>query len=291
MTASPPQRESVDLHLHTLISDGAISPRELVRRATSEGHRAIALSDHDTTHGLAEAAQAAAELEGAPQLIPAIELTVQVPGQGSVHVLGYGIDPEGQDLQAAAAENRAGKRERMQAILDGLRERERIEIDYADLAEGRGPDAYVGRHHAAAVLVRRGVVKTRQKAFRRYLKDARVPQPRVVDAARGIAAIHAAGGVAVLAHPTPHDLKRHLKPLQRAGLDGIEVYRPRGAAHHRERVARLAERDGLLVTGGSDWHGHYPDPPFGHWSAPGRILEPLLEAIRGRGGRESLSET
>lgn len=279
---------SVDLHLHTLISDGLVTPRELVRRATSEGHRAIALSDHDTTEGLAEAAQAARELEGAPQLIPAIELTVQVPGQGSVHVLGYGVDPAGAELQAAAAENRAGKRARMQAILDGLKARERIEIDYEDLAAGRGPDAYVGRHHAAAILVRRGIVKTRQKAFRRYLKDARVPEPEVVDAGRGIAAIQAAGGVAVLAHPTPHDLKRHLKPLQRAGLDGIEVFRPRGAAHHRQRVGRLAEREGLLVTGGSDWHGHYPDPPFGHWSAPERILEPLLEAIRARGGREAL---
>jgi 3',5'-nucleoside bisphosphate phosphatase len=279
---------SVDLHLHTLISDGLVTPRELIRRAANEGHRAIALSDHDTTQGLAEAAQAASDFEGAPQLIPAIELTLQVEGQGSVHVLGYGIDPEGQELQAAAAENRAGKRARMQAILEGLRQRERIDIDYEDLAAGRGPDAYVGRHHAAAILVRRGVVKTRQKAFRRYLKDARVPEARVVDAARGIAAIQAAGGVAVLAHPTPHDLKRHLKPLQRAGLDGIEVFRPRGAAHHRERVARLAERDGLLVTGGSDWHGHYPDPPFGHWSAPERILEPLLEAIRDRRGLESL---
>lgn len=280
---------SVDLHLHTLISDGLVTPRELVRRAASEGHRAIALSDHDTTQGLAEAAQAASEFANAPQLIPAIELTVQVPGQGSVHVLGYGIDPAGEELQAAAAENRAGKRERMHAILAGLRERERIEIDYDDLAAGRGEDAYVGRHHAAAILVRRGIVKTRQKAFRRYLKDAKVPEPQVIDAARGIAAIQAAGGVAVLAHPTPHDLKRHLKPLQRAGLDGIEVFRPRGAAHHRDRVARLAERDGLLVTGGSDWHGHYPDPPFGHWSAPERILEPLLAAIRARGGREALS--
>lgn len=275
---------SVDLHLHTLISDGTITPSELVLRATREGHRAIALSDHDTTQGLAEAAATAARLEGAPQLIPAIELTVQVPHYGSVHVLGYGVDPEAEELQSVAAENRAGKRARMHAILSELLEREKIRIDYEDLAAGRGDDAYVGRHHAAAILVRRGVVKTRQKAFRRYLKDSRVPEPKVVDAARGIEAIHAAGGVAVLAHPTPHDLKRHLRPLLKAGLDGIEVYRPRGAVAHRERVATLAADEGLLVTGGSDWHGHYPGPPFGHWSAPERILEPLLEAISSRGG-------
>ena len=280
---------SVDLHLHTTISDGSISPAELVRRATAEGHRAIALSDHDTTAGLAEAAATAAGLAGAPQLIPALELTAQVHGAGSVHILAYGIDPAAPELAAIAARNRAGKRARMAAILSELAEREGIRIDYEELAAGRGPDAYVGRHHAAAALVRRGIVKKRQKAFRRYLRDEKVPPAEVVDAREGLAAIHAAGGVAVLAHPTGFDLKRHLAPLIAAGLDGIEVHRPRGAVAHRQRVAGLAERHGLLVTGGSDWHGHYPEPPFGQWSAPESVLEPLLAAIAARGGVQALS--
>ncbi|MBL4848746.1 MAG: PHP domain-containing protein [Planctomycetes bacterium] len=279
---------TVDLHLHTLVSDGAVTPTELVRRATLEGHQAIAISDHDTTAGLAEAARAARVLEGAPQLIPAIELTVQIPHGGTVHVLGYGVDPAAPELAEVAAENRAGKRARMRAILAGLKEREGISVSYEELAAGRGEDAYVGRHHAAAILVRRGIVKTRQKAFRRYLKDSRVPEPVVVDAARGLAAIRAAGGVTVLAHPTPHDLKKHFKSLLKSGLDGLEVHRPRGAASHRERVGALAAQEGLLVTGGSDWHGHYPDPPFGHWAAPDRLLEPLLAAISARGGQLSL---
>ena len=259
-----------------------------MQRATAEGHRAIALSDHDTTAGLAEAAAAARALSGAPQLIPALELTAQVADAGSVHILAYGIDLAAPALAAAAAYNRAGKRARMAAILAQLAEREGIRIDYEELAAGRGEDAYVGRHHAAAALVRRGLVKKRQKAFRRYLKDERVPSAEVVDAREGIAAIHAAGGVAVLAHPTGFDLKRHLKPLLAAGLDGIEVHRPRGALAHRQRVGELALRLGLLVTGGSDWHGHYPDPPFGQWSAPESILEPLLEAIAARGGVAAL---
>lgn len=274
----------VDLHLHTTISDGALEPAELVRRAVAEARLAIAVSDHDTVAALGEVGAAAARAPVPLHVIPALELTAQVEGAGSVHVLGYGVRPDDPTLAAVTARNRAGKRARLAAILTGLQTREGISIDYEELAAGRGPDAYVGRHHAAAALVRRGLVKKRQKAFQRYLRDDRVPPADVVGAVEGIAAIHAAGGVAVLAHPTGDDLRRHLRPLLAAGLDGIEVHRARGAPAHKQRVAQAAERHGLLVTGGSDWHGHYPDPPFGHWSAPESLLPGLLAAIEARGG-------
>jgi len=94
-----------------------------------------------------------------------------------------------------------------------------------------------------------------------------------------LAAIHAAAGLAVLAHPTDRDLKRHLGPLRAMGLDGIEVHRPRAVGHLRERVERAARRHGLLVTGGSDWHGRYPDPPLGTWRVPEGVVSEALARL------------
>ncbi|RMG11661.1 MAG: PHP domain-containing protein [Planctomycetota bacterium] len=195
----------VDLHVHSDASDGLLAPDELARRMRAAGCEVIALTDHDTTAGLASFAAAA------PHAIAAIELTCRVrPGpRGTVHLLGYGVDPEQPELVEVAAANRAAKRAQVRAILQRLAREEGIEISWEDLALGgaaRGEDAYVGRHHVAAVLVRRGHARTRLKAFRRFLSAERVPCAEVVPASEALAALQAAGGLAVLAHPTHDDL-------------------------------------------------------------------------------------
>lgn len=255
-----------------------LSPTELVQRAVREGLRTLALTDHDTTAGLPEALAAA---DGVARLIPAIELTCRVRAgtHGTVHVLGYGIDAESSALQDVARANRAAKRAQIRETLAALQSQEGLVLTWDEVSAGRGDDAYVGRHHVASVLVRRGVVKSRLKAFRRYLRSDRVPIAEVVSAEDGMAAIAAAGGVAVLAHPSGLDLKHHFKPLLALGLRGLEVHRARGIPAHKEKVERLAERHGLLISGGSDWHGHHPEPHLGTWRPPVEKLTPFLETL------------
>lgn len=271
----------VDFHLHSDTSDGVFPPAAVASRVADVGITIAALTDHDTTAGW-EAFRAAAEERGV-DAVCGIELTCRVRqgNQGTVHVLGLGVDPQSPELQALAATNRAAKRRQVEAILASL-EAEGQALSWDEVARGAGPEAYVGRNHVAAALVRRGAVKSRRKAFRRFLKNALVPDAEVAPAAEGLRAIHAAGGVSVLAHPTRLDLEHHLGALAQHGLRGIEVYRPRAVGTLLERVERAAERRGLLASAGSDWHGHPQDPQLGQWKAPATPLEPLLAAL-GRG--------
>lgn len=276
---SAPGRDgpAIDLHLHSSFSDGLHPPERLGKLAREVGLEVVALVDHDETRGLA-AFRAAAE---GLRCIDAIELTVRASEGplGSIHVLGYGIDPAAAALSDLARRNRLAKRRQIEAILVDLERSEGIAIAWDEVAGGRGEDAYVGRNQIAEVLVRRGHVKDRRKAFRRWLEAKRVPEVEVVPAAEGIAAIRAAGGIAVLAHPTHHDLDRHLRPLLPHGLEGIEVHRPRANGSLLARIEGAAAKHGLLVTGGSDWHGHHPDPPIGTWRAPHEPLRPFLERL------------
>jgi predicted metal-dependent phosphoesterase TrpH len=239
-----------------------------------------ALSDHDTTEGVAAFCAAAGP---EVRVIPAIELTCRVRKGplGTVHVLGYGVDPDAPALAEAGRRNRAGKRRQVSQILDHLRREERLDLPWDEVAGQRGDDAYVGRHHVAAVLVRRGVVKNRQKAFRRYLQSKRVPEVEVVSGEEALAAIHAAGGVSVLAHPNALDIDHHLRPLVRQGLMGVEVYRPRVGPRRQAKLEALAAKHELLVTGGSDWHGHHPEGPLGAWRPPAEPLGPALARLAG----------
>lgn len=275
---------SCDLHLHSTVSDGLLAPDELMARAARAGIRTIALTDHDATDGLA------ALRAGAPsdlpdlEIIPAIELTCRVKNGplGTIHLLGFGLTPGAPRLEAAARTNRLGKRAQIDAVLRRLAREEQIHLTWDDIAPGRGPEAYVGRNLVASVLVRRGHAKSYKHAFQRFLVAKKVPNVEVVDAAEAMAAITEAGGIPVLAHPTHHDLDHHLRPLLDLGLRGIEVYRPHAAGGLLARIEAAARDHGLLATGGSDWHGHHPDPPLGTWRLTPEHVKPFLDAVRGR---------
>jgi 3',5'-nucleoside bisphosphate phosphatase len=273
-------QRTADLHLHSLVSDGVTGPAEVVRRAATAGLQTIALADHDETKGTAEALEAARSL--GVVVVPAIELTARVDAspEGTVHVLGYGIDPSSEALALASRKNRLGKRLQIEGMLERLRE-QGVPVTDDEVGLDRTSDAYVGRNRIASALVVRGLVKNRMKAFKRYLNPGAKAfvAPDVIPAAEAIAAIHAAGGLAVLAHPTPDDLDRRLGKLCEAGLDGIEVYRPRALGGLLERIEKARERRSLLATGGSDWHGLYPGVPLGDWKVAEEQIRAFLERI------------
>ena len=244
-----------DLHLHSTASDGTLTPADVVRLAAREGYTLIALTDHDSMDGVAEA-MAEARACGVT-LIPGVELSCGA--QREIHILGYGMDPQDAALAAFCRARREQRIARTRRMVDLLAQHgapvafERV----AELARG-----VMGRPHVARALVEAGHVTSVSEAFDRYIgtgKCAYVPKEdvRVADAVR---LIHGAGGAAVLAHPM--ELKMGETALasligewKSQGLDGIEVWHPSAQNNHAAFLHRLAREEGLLVTGGSDFHG------------------------------------
>ena len=243
----------IDLHTHTTASDGLLSPEALVR-AVQAAHLAVfSITDHDTLEALGEAEAYAGTL--GIRLIPGIELSAMWREKYELHLLGYFFDPAGSRLLDFLRERREVRRARLQAMLNRLRALGIVVEAEAVLACAR--DGNVGRPHLARVLVQRGLVSSTDEAFERYLAEGRpayVPRPDVT-VAEAIQVIHEAGGLASLAHPGLHNHDEAILDLVAVGLDAIEVYHgthtPGQVAHYR----RQAGRRGLLVTGGSDFHG------------------------------------
>jgi hypothetical protein len=224
----------------------------VVRRAAAAGLDAIALTDHDTVEGLPEffAAAAAADLTA----IAGVELSVD-EGDREIHLLGYLIRWEDVALRAALARFAAERRARAAAMLSRLHALGvRVPMGAVEAAAGRGT---IGRPHVAAALVQAGIVGSVQEAFDRFLargKAAYVPRTGF-SAAEAIAAVQAAGGVPVLAHPVRSGVLDEVPRLVRAGLRGVEAYHPGQDTAETLAVCRVAEGYGLLLTGGSDYHG------------------------------------
>jgi 3',5'-nucleoside bisphosphate phosphatase len=263
----------LDLHLHTSCSDGALAPEGVVAAARRARLDAIAVTDHDTTAGVKRAR--AAVPDGGLLVISGIELSCEFDG-AEMHLLGYGVDPEHAGLRAITGRRALARRERVAAIVERLHT---LGVGIA-VADVRVPDdnASVGRPHVAEALVRLGRVRTPQEAFSRYLADggpAHVPS-RGLDVSDGIAAVAAAGGVSVWAHPAIEDTRR-FAALRGMGLDGIEALRPSLAPVSSSALEMAAREAGLLVTGGSDWHGG--NPPLGSWYVTDRHVHVLLERL------------
>ncbi len=249
----------LDLHLHSTCSDGALAPAAVVAAARSAGLGMIALADHDTTAGIAAAQAAAGQ---GPAVIAATEITCLRDG-AEVHLLGYAFRPDDPGLAALTAAAGRLRWERMGEIVGRLRALG-VAIDPADVA--CEPEcASIGRMHLARALVRLGRVSSLTEAFGRYIGDGRpahVPGrgPAVAEA---IGVVSRAGGLAVWAHPSLEDAA-HFPALAECGLAGIEALRPALDPHASVELEQAARAAGLLVTGGSDWHGA-PRPPLGSW--------------------------
>lgn len=245
----PPGR--ADLHTHTTASDGALAPADLVTLARQRGLAAIAITDHDTVAGIPAAMSAAA---GEIDILPGFELSCR-QGETDVHLLGYAIATDSPSLRDLLQTRQRGRRERARRIVQRLDDLgypvtlEQIEA----LADG----AAIGRPHIARALVAAGHVPTVGDAFARLLANGRPAYvaSAALSPADGIAAIHAAGGCAVLAHPLySAGYETFLPDLIAAGLDGIEVEYPDHGQALRARLHALARTANLIATGGTDFH-------------------------------------
>lgn len=241
----------VDLHAHSTASDGALPPTEAVQAAHAAGLVAFALTDHDTLGGIAEA-QVAADACGL-RLIPGVELSVH-QGADEVHLLGLHIRDVRQ-LQERLEVIRGFRRTRAESIVAKLNAAG-IPMPF-DAVLRQADGGAIGRPHVARALVAGGHVRDAREAFDRWLgaaKPAYVDKERL-DIAEGIRFIHDAGGIAVYAHPGSEGRREKIEPLVAAGLDGIEVRHPSHSREDELRLASLAAFFGLVVSGGSDWHG------------------------------------
>jgi len=248
----------IDLHVHSTASDGTLPPEALASRLARDGVTTFSLCDHDTTAGIAAAADGARA--AGLGFLPGIEITAIEDGK-DVHVLGYGIDPASAPLAAFLAEQRAHRRARITAIEARLAE---LGVPVTLDTDRRGAsddERAIGRPVVARALVAAGYVATVSEAFDRYLTPGQpafvprtgAPVPEVV------AMIARAGGIASLAHPGQTKRDDAIDRWVAAGLPAIEVWH----SHHDEdavaRYAALAAHHGLLMTGGSDFHGDGTD--------------------------------
>jgi predicted metal-dependent phosphoesterase TrpH len=244
----------VDLHLHSTASDGGLSPSALVWAARAGGLHVISLTDHDTTAGYAEACAAGM---GHVHVVPGIEVSTTHEFR-ELHMLGYYVDPGHPALRAHETEAVSRRRDRMSAMLDALRDGG-VSVAFDDVAAEAGGAGIVARPHLARVLVQRGHAQSVSEAFERWIGNA-CPAYRpvnLVTPAEAIERIHAAGGIAVWAHPEMDVLRRDLRRFATWGMDGVECYRPRCPAEESLELERGAKEFGLYVTGGSDWHGSW----------------------------------
>jgi predicted metal-dependent phosphoesterase TrpH len=249
----------IDLHTHSLVSDGTDTPAELVRKAREAALDVVALTDHDTFDGLDEAA-AEGERVGIV-VVRGMELSCSRRGS-SVHVLAYGADPGSPSLAAEMARVRDGRLGRLAGVLAKLAALG-VPVSEAEVMSQVGTSPSVGRPHIADALIKAGHVRDRQEAFDRFLADggpAHVAR-YTIEVNRGIDLVHEAGGLAVIAHPWGRG-REHVLPRQVLEalvhdhkLDGIEVDHQDHDADIRARLRALADSLDLLATGSSDYHG------------------------------------
>lgn len=268
---------AIDLHAHTIASDGGDTPAELVRAAAAAGIEVLAVTDHDTVDGVRPALDEA-ERAGV-EVLAGCEITGEVGGR-VVHLLAYGdglLAPGAIDRVTAVRGERLRRNQRIGAALEAL-----TGVGYADALELAGGSA-LSRAHFARALVRAGAVAEVAQAFDRYLSNGRpayVPAPSL-PAAEVVALVHSLEGVVVLAHPgrlAPDEREQVVAGAIDAGVDGLEVWHSQHDADARRGLEATVERHGLLATGGSDYHGrHKPGVSLGSGS-DGNVLVPARAA-------------
>lgn len=277
----------IDLHAHTTASDGTLAPAELVALAARSGLTVLAITDHDTTDAVAAARAAGADV--GVRIIAGVEMSTE-DERGEHDILGYFVDVDDPSFQALLGSIRDHRRERAVAIVDRLRAAGApIHMDDVFALSDGGA---IGRPHVARALVAAGWAEDVGDAFGRYLgrgRSAHVPRHRQ-SPAEACAAIRGAGGVPVLAHPTPPSnpwsdpkrLRTMLGPLADAGLGGLECYYTGYTARVSRWLVVLAEHFGLVPSGGSDFHGpHRPHGVLGGVRVPADTVERLREAAGG----------
>jgi predicted metal-dependent phosphoesterase TrpH len=282
---------AVDLHSHTTASDGTLTPRALVQKAVKHGVRVLAITDHDSTEGLAEALDEAGR-HPLLTIVPGLEINCDAEADArrsasEIHVLGYFpiVDPTAADngyraswFQEFLRTQRAERVARVHRIAERLAELG-MPIDPAEIF-AIVKEGSAGRPHVAQAMVHRGYVKSVREAFDRYLKadgPANVPRKRLTPA-EAVSVIRRAHGVPVFAHPGLAARDELIPDLVAAGLLGVEAYYPEHSATQTAAYLEVCRTRGLVATGGSDYHG----PRTGRTNPPGTPVVPMAawDALR-----------
>lgn len=276
----------VDLHCHSTASDGTLSPSEVVKLAASQGLSGLALTDHDTSDGLAEAA-AEAQRQGI-DFIPGIELSCAIDPPATMHLLGYGIDPTRPVFKEMVTTLLSGRDSRNPKIIARLNELN-VAITMDEVRQEAGGNV-IGRPHIAAILVRKGYVSSIKNAFDKYLAPGGLAwfDKERLTYSQAIELVHQAGGIVVLAHPiqlrTTNDaqLQQIVKNLVDAGLSGIEVLHSDQDEKWTEKLTALAKQYNLLTTGGSDFHGSNKKDISLGWARGRRVPREYFDRLKER---------
>ncbi|NMC26988.1 MAG: PHP domain-containing protein [Syntrophomonadaceae bacterium] len=245
---------SYDLHIHTIASDGADTPQEVVMAAVAHGLQGMAITDHDTMGALAAARDYIASKRIQIEFIPGIELNTDY-GEDEVHILGYYIGYEQQAMEARLTEIRQARYDRAEKMVGRLQQLG-LDLDIEQvkaLAQGE----LIGRPHIARALRQKGWVTTEEEAFARYIgrgQPAYVPRYKFTPQ-EAIGLVKEAGGISVLAHPGLIQDKQKILEVIRMGIEGLEVYYPEHDRQQTREFEALAVSHRLLITGGSDYHG------------------------------------
>lgn len=284
----PPSPSTIDLHTHSLRSDGLLTPEELVTAAAAAGVRLLALADHDTLAGVREL-RAAGTIPPTLELVPGVEINSVAAGRvasddGELHILGLGVDVDDEAFEAILVRQRNSRRHRFDLMRDRLRELDPT-IDAAlDALPVTGDEDALGRPRLARALVACGQAESVSDAFARHLAPGRPAyvKRQGVGPVEAIRAIRAAGGVPALAHfaDAPRQLPL-LRELIDAGLAGLEVYYASYDRPTIEGLRGVSERLGLIATGGTDYHGDLGSYAEAHatlW-VPDEVARPVRRAL------------
>ena len=267
-----------DFHCHSTASDGVLSPADVVDLAYKQGVRVLALTDHDSTEGVAEARQAAARYPDLT-LVPGVEMGTDIPG-AEVHMLGLFLDPDNAELQTSLHKLRESRIGRGRGIVEKLREMG-LNITW-DQVKRIADGGAVGRPHVAQALVDNGHVATVKEAFDKYIArngPAYVEREKMTPA-EAVSSIVRLGGLPCLAHPGDlNDLDALLLMLKDAGLAAMEVFYKDYEPATVQRLEAAAKRFDLVPLGGSDYHGIFgqDEPPPGQMRSP--LPEESIQAI------------
>ena len=282
---------SIDLHAHTTVSDGTLTPTELVKLAKESGLEAVAVTDHDTFKGIPEAMEAGKQY--GIEVIPGAELSLESPeGAGWIHVVALWLPEKAEELQKAFDWVIEGRANRNHEIVEKLRSLG-VNITYEAVAARAG--GTIGRPHFAQELMALGVVSSMDEAFKVWIGDngrAYVPK-RKLTPEQAFPILKDIGATAILAHPfalklSYKETEKVVRRLMELGLDGMEVFYSEHSEADTKAFGEMADRLGLLKSGGSDFHGtNKPDIKLGvgrgNLDIPYELLEKMKEARRAKG--------
>lgn len=245
-----------DLHIHSTASDGKAEPADLIQLACQQGLSTVALTDHDTIAGYEEARRTGEEL--GIRVLSGVEITTDFEGR-ECHMLAYCFDVDDVSFNKLLKSHKKARVDRARWIIGEL-SKQGLELDIDEVRAEAG-FGNVGRPHIASILIKKGYVGTAREAFMRYLSDQQLGpiHNEYRDCRSVIQEIKKAGGAAILAHPgllySEHDLHKFIE----AGIDGIEYVHPSHNFELQDQYRHLAEKEMLLMTGGSDYHGPADD--------------------------------